>query len=193
MSVFPWFRMKNSTGRLFRHVLHYQSAERHFTCSGTKQPRAIMSMYRCDLYRGRRQADYLRRSAVLIWSSVGSVVLAPVECRQRVPAHVVRIRSAFHKQGDQHWSTRRSSCREHVLRQGVRGCFASTPVATGKSNQDISEPFFQCDVQLRGCVLGQMLPENAKTIWPIVENLLALSRRHGLWGLQHLRLDHSHP
>ena len=31
----------------------------------------IMSLFQCDLYRGRRQADYLRRSAVLIRSSVG--------------------------------------------------------------------------------------------------------------------------
>ena len=29
---------------------------------------------------------------------------------------------------------------------------------------------FKCDVD--GCVLGQMLPENAKTIWPIVEDVL---------------------
>ena len=64
----PWFRMKNSTGRLYWHVLHCHSAERHFTCSGTKKLRAVMSMYQCDLYRGRRQADYLRRSVVLIQS-----------------------------------------------------------------------------------------------------------------------------
>ena len=31
---------------------------------------------------------------------------------------------------------------------------------------------FQCDVQLRGCVLGQMLPESAKTTWPKVEDTL---------------------
>ena len=31
---------------------------------------------------------------------------------------------------------------------------------------------FQCDVQLRGCVLGQMLPESPKTIWPSVEDAL---------------------
>ena len=31
---------------------------------------------------------------------------------------------------------------------------------------------FQCDVQLRGCVLGHMLPENAKTIWPKAEDVL---------------------
>ena len=31
---------------------------------------------------------------------------------------------------------------------------------------------FQCDIQLRGCVLGHMLPENVKTIWPIVEDVL---------------------
>ena len=41
-----------------------------FTRSGT-QLHAIMSMYQCDLYRGRRQADNLRRSASLIRSSVG--------------------------------------------------------------------------------------------------------------------------
>ena len=31
---------------------------------------------------------------------------------------------------------------------------------------------FQCDIRLRGCVLGHKLPENAKTIWPIVEDVL---------------------
>ena len=31
---------------------------------------------------------------------------------------------------------------------------------------------FQRDIQLRGCVLGQMLPENAKTIWSVVEDVL---------------------
>ena len=31
---------------------------------------------------------------------------------------------------------------------------------------------FQYDVQLRGCVLGQMLPESTKTIWPKVEDVL---------------------
>ena len=31
---------------------------------------------------------------------------------------------------------------------------------------------FQCDVQLRGCVLGWMLPEDAKAIWPKVEDVL---------------------
>ena len=36
--------------------------------------------------------------------------------------------------------------------------------------RDTSE--LQCDVQLRGCVLGQMLPENAKTMWLKVENVL---------------------
>ena len=42
-------------------------------CCGTKHLRAIMSLFRCDSYRGRRQADYLRRSAVLIRSSVGAL------------------------------------------------------------------------------------------------------------------------
>ena len=31
---------------------------------------------------------------------------------------------------------------------------------------------FQCDIQLRGCVLGHMLPELAKTMWPVAEDVL---------------------
>ena len=31
---------------------------------------------------------------------------------------------------------------------------------------------FQCDVQLHGCFLCQMLPENAKTIWPTEKDVL---------------------
>ena len=73
MSVLPVVPHEESIARLYRRVLHNRSAERHFTCSGTKQLRAIMSMCQCDLYRGRRQADNLRRSAVLVRSSVGDL------------------------------------------------------------------------------------------------------------------------
>ena len=59
---------------------------------------------------------------------------------------------------------------------------------------------FQCHVQLRGCVLGQMLPENAKTIWPIVEDVLhgpdvtawrqaLIDKLHGADGCRVLSLD----
>ena len=54
-------------------MFHFHNAERHFTRSGTKQLRTMMSIYQCDLYRGRRLADYLRRSAALIRSSVGDL------------------------------------------------------------------------------------------------------------------------
>ena len=50
----PWFRVKNSKGALYWHVFHFHNAERHFTCGGTKQLRTMMSIYQCDLYRGRR-------------------------------------------------------------------------------------------------------------------------------------------
>ena len=67
------FRVKNSKGALYWHVFHFHNAERHFTCSGTKQLRTMMSIYQCELYRGRRLADCLRRSAAFIRSSVGDL------------------------------------------------------------------------------------------------------------------------
>ena len=42
-------------------------------CTGNTSTCAIMSVFQCDVYRDRRQADYLRRSAVLIRSSVGDM------------------------------------------------------------------------------------------------------------------------
>ena len=33
----PWFRVKKSEGALYWHVFAFHNAERHFTCSGTKQ------------------------------------------------------------------------------------------------------------------------------------------------------------
>ena len=60
----PCLHVKNAKGGLYWHVLHHHCAERHFVCSGTKQLRAIMSMFQCDLYRGRHQANCLRRSAL---------------------------------------------------------------------------------------------------------------------------------
>ena len=57
----PRFRVKNSKGALYWHVFHFHNAERHVTCSGTKQLRTMMSIYQCDLYRGRRLADYHSR------------------------------------------------------------------------------------------------------------------------------------
>ena len=55
--------------------------------------------------------------------------------------------------------------------QGVRGCFTSISVSVRKQYHVMSKSF-QCDVQLHGCVLGQMLLEKAKTIWPTVEDVL---------------------
>ena len=50
--VLPVVACENSKGGLYWHVRHHHCAERHFVCSGTKQKRAIMSMFQCDLYRG---------------------------------------------------------------------------------------------------------------------------------------------
>ena len=137
----PWFRMKNSKGGLYWHVLHYHSAERHFACIGTKQLRAIM--YVSVRFVPRQTPGWLSHTVCSSHPILCGwfVVLALVECRWRVQARVVRIPSAFHKQGDQHWSTRRSSCREHVLWQGVRGSFASTLGAVRKENHVISGSF----------------------------------------------------
>ena len=164
--------MKNSKGCLYWHVLHNHSAERHFACSGTKQLRAIMSMFQCDLYRGRHQADYLGRSAALIRSSVGAL-----SCTHRL--HV-----------DEEF---------RLLLSGSGPCFIGKEARTGTlpvrrvrkmyqerefadvllryllqsgSRLTTSLNRFKCDIQLRGCVLGHILPEHAKTMWPKVEDVL---------------------
>ena len=168
----PWLHVKNSKGGLYWHVLHHHCAERHFVCSGTKQLRAIMSMFQCDLYRGRHQANYLTRSAALIRSSVGAL-----SC-----THRLHVDDEF-----------------RLLLSGSGPCFIGKEARTGTlpvrrvGNMYYDREFaeivlryllqsgsrlttslnrFQCDIQLRGCVLGHMLPEHAKTMWPIVEDVL---------------------
>ena len=43
---YPWFRMKNSKGRLLSHLLRHHGPERRFVCSGTKQVRCrVGNMY----------------------------------------------------------------------------------------------------------------------------------------------------
>ena len=53
------------------HLMRHHGPERRFACSGTKQLRAVMAHHQCDLFRGRRSADYLARSGELIRCSVG--------------------------------------------------------------------------------------------------------------------------
>ena len=61
------------------HLARHHGAERRFECSGTEQLRAVMALHQCDLFRSRRPADHLARSAELIRCSVG-----PVSCTSRL-------------------------------------------------------------------------------------------------------------
>ena len=119
----------------------------------------------------RHQADYLRRSAALIRSSVGAL-----PCTHRLHDDEFRL-----------------------LLSGSSPCLKGKEAGTGtlpvrrvgntyydKEFADIVLRYllqsgrrlttslnrFQCDIQLRGCVLGHVLPEHAKTMWPKVDDVL---------------------
>ena len=66
-----WLQLENGKGCLYVHLVRYHGPERRFVCSGTKQLRAVMALHQCGLFRGRRPADYLARSAGLVRCSVG--------------------------------------------------------------------------------------------------------------------------
>ena len=106
------FTAKNRKGRLPSHWLRHHGPERRFVCSGTKQKPAIMSIHQCDLFRGRREADYLMRSAELIRFSVGPLL----SCTRRLMVDdefrlVVGVRSVFLQQSGEVWSITCPSCR----------------------------------------------------------------------------------
>ena len=48
------------------HLVRHHGPERRFVYSGAKQLRAVMALHQRDLFRGRRPADFLARSAELI-------------------------------------------------------------------------------------------------------------------------------
>ena len=76
---FPWLQLKNGKGCLYMHLVRHHGPERRFVCSGTKQLRPVMALHQCDLFRGRRPADHLARSAELIRCSIG-----PLSCTRRL-------------------------------------------------------------------------------------------------------------
>ena len=59
--------------------MRHHGTDSRYVCSGTKQLRAVMALHQCNLFRGRRLAESLRRSAELIRSSVG-----PLSCTRRL-------------------------------------------------------------------------------------------------------------
>ena len=67
----PWLQLRNGKECLYMHRVRQHGPEKRFVCSGTKQPRAVMALHQCGLFRGRRPADYLARSAELVRCSVG--------------------------------------------------------------------------------------------------------------------------
>ena len=62
----PWLQLKNGQGCLYMHLVRHHGPERRFVYSGAKQLRAVMALHQRDLFRGRRPADFLARSAELI-------------------------------------------------------------------------------------------------------------------------------
>ena len=154
--------MKNLEGALYWHVFSFHNVERHFTCSGTKQLRAIMSIFQCDLYRGRRLADYLRRSADLIRDSVGDL---PCSHRLQVDRE---FRLVLSGSGPRFMSKDVSSGTLSVRRVGnmlydrefadvlLRSLLQSGSRVGSFLNR------FQCDVQLHGCVLATCFPKTPR-------------------------------
>ena len=110
-SFCPWFRVR---GLVLACVpLSQRGAPRHMQRDQTAARNDFFFFFQCDLCCGRRLADYLRRSADLIWSSVGDL-----SCPHRLNVDKefrFELRPAFHEQGLWHQDTLRSSCREHVL------------------------------------------------------------------------------
>ena len=120
----PRLHVRNSKGGLYWHVFHHHCAERHFVCSGTKQLRAIMSMF-----------QYLRRSAALIRSSVGAL-----SCTHRL--HVDDEFSLLLSGSGP--CLKEKEARTGTLpvrRVGNMHCRTSIPVAVREQAHDISEPF----------------------------------------------------
>ncbi len=124
-----------------------------------QQLRAIMSVYQCDLYR--RQANYLRRSAALLPSSVGAL-----SCTHRL--HVDEFRLLL--SGSDPCVTGKEARTETLPVRRVGNMYHDREFADIvlryllQSGNRLTTPLnrFMCDMQLRGCVLGLMHPEHMK-------------------------------
>ena len=161
----PCLQLKNGERCLHMHPVRHHGPERRFVCSGTKQLRAVMALHQCDLFRGRRPADYLARSAEPITCSVGPLSCT---CRLRVDRE---CRVQLTASGPRFVCKDIGSGRERLLRPRLRRRLPQTLDAEGGSHAHDDEPL-QCDIQLRGCQPGHLLPEHPKTMWPVAEDIV---------------------
>ena len=64
------FRSFDRCSRLAAHWQRYHCAKKQYCCSGYKQLRVILSLHDSDVLAGKRQGNYLRRSAALLRRSI---------------------------------------------------------------------------------------------------------------------------
>ena len=145
------------------HLVRHHGPERRFVSSGAKQLRAVMAPHQCDLFRGRRPADHLARSAELIRCSVW-----PLSCSRRlrddrdyrVPLMASGPRFVCKDIGSGAVPARRVGSVFHD--RGFADVFLRHLVQTeGRTHMTMNR--LQCDIQLQGCQLGHMLQEHLKT------------------------------
>ena len=132
----------------------------------------MMAPRRCDLFRGRRPADYLARSAELTRCSAG-----PLSCTRRLRVdgeHMVQLTA----------SGPRFVCKDirsgavaarlvgNVFNdRGFADVFLGHLMQTG-GRMHMTMNRLQCDIQLQGCQPGYMLLEYPKTMWPVAEDIV---------------------
>ena len=168
----PWLQLKSGKGCLYVHLVRHHGPEMRFVCSGTKQPRAVMALHQCDLFRGGRPADYLAQSAELIRCSVG-----PLSCTRRlrvgrecrVPLTESGPRFVCRDIGSGAVAARRVG--NVFYKRGFADVFLRHLMQTG-GRMHMPMNRLQCVIQLQGCQLGHTLPEHPKTMWPVAEDIV---------------------
>ena len=106
------------------------------------QLRAVVALHQCDLFRGRRPADHLARSAELFRCSVGRL-----SCTRRLGVdgeYRVLLTASSPRFLCKDISLRCRGCppgRERLLRPRLRGRLPQTPDADGRSHAHDDEPF----------------------------------------------------
>ena len=152
------------------YLLRHHGPESRFVCSGTKQLRAVMALHQCDLFRGRRPADCLARSAELTPCSVG-----PLSCTRCLRVgweyRVLLTASGPKFVCKDIDSSAVAARRERLLRPWLRRRLPRTPHAEG-SRMHMTLNRLQRDIQQQGCQLGHVLPEHPKTTWPVAEDIV---------------------
>ena len=106
-----------------------------------------------------------RSDTIFRWAFVAH---STADGRREVQDVGVRLRSVFHRQSGETWSITCRRVKQNVLRQGFCRRSTSVSVTDRKQHEDGSEPHA---VRYSTSWLCS-LPENAKTIWPIVEDVV---------------------